>query len=36
VVLEPYREGALTDQALVSVAELLRRYHEAAGSFDVV
>jgi hypothetical protein len=33
--VEPYPEWALTDAALVSVAELLRRYHEAAASFDV-
>jgi hypothetical protein len=32
-VLEPYPDWALTDEALVSVAELLRRYHDAAGSF---
>ena len=30
----PYPGWALTDEALVSVAELLRRYHEAAASFD--
>src|SRR4051794_37070674 len=34
-VIEPYPEWALTDEALVSVAELLRRYHEAAATFDV-
>jgi Phosphotransferase enzyme family len=33
-VLEPYPDWALSDEALVSVAELLRRYHEAAASFD--
>jgi hypothetical protein len=33
-VLEPYPDWALTDEALVSVAELLRRYHAAAASFD--
>jgi phosphotransferase family enzyme len=32
--IEPYPHWALTDQALVSVAELLRRYHDAAASFD--
>jgi hypothetical protein len=32
--IEPYPEWALTDEALVSVAELLRRYHDAAASFD--
>src|ERR671934_617664 len=32
--IEPYPEWALTDEALVSVAELLRRYHDAAQSFD--
>jgi hypothetical protein len=31
---EPYEGWALTDEALVSVAELLRRYHEAVASFD--
>src|SRR5487761_228515 len=30
----PLRDDMLTDQALVSVAELLRRYHQAAASFD--
>ena len=30
----PYPEWALTDDALVSVARLLRRYHDAATSFD--
>ena len=33
-VIPPYPEWALTDEALVSVAELMRRYHEAAASFD--
>src|SRR5919108_6224129 len=33
-VVEPYEDWALTDEALVSVAELLRRYHDAAASFD--
>jgi hypothetical protein len=33
-VLAPYPEWALTDEALVSVAELLRAYHRAAASFD--
>src|ERR687888_1013747 len=33
-VVEPYPAWALTDEALVSVAELLRRYHDAAASFD--
>jgi hypothetical protein len=32
--VEPLPEWALTDEALVSVAELLRRFHEAAASFD--
>ena len=32
--IEPYPDWALTDDALVSVAELLRRYHEAVASFD--
>src|SRR3954451_1516477 len=32
--IEPYQHWALTDDALVSVAELLRRYHDAAASFD--
>jgi hypothetical protein len=30
----PFSEDMLTDDALVSVAELLRRYHRAAASFD--
>jgi Ser/Thr protein kinase RdoA (MazF antagonist) len=33
-VIEPYPDWALTDEALVSVADLLRRYHEAVTSFD--
>src|SRR5919109_1045216 len=33
-VVEPYQDWALTDEALVSVAELLRRYHDAVSSFD--
>lgn len=32
--IAPHEPWALTDEALVSVAELLRRYHEAARSFD--
>jgi hypothetical protein len=32
--IEPYEDWALTDEALVSVADLLRRYHAAAASFD--
>jgi hypothetical protein len=32
--IEPYPDWALTDEALVSVAVLLRRYHDAAASFD--
>lgn len=31
---EPYPPWALTDEVLVSVAQLLRRYHEAVASFD--
>jgi Phosphotransferase enzyme family len=30
----PMRAGMLTDAALVSVGELLRRYHQAVSSFD--
>jgi hypothetical protein len=30
----PLTEAVLTDEALVSVADLLRRYHRAAASFD--
>jgi hypothetical protein len=33
-VYPPYPEWALTDDALVSVALLLRRFHEAAAGFD--
>jgi hypothetical protein len=33
-VLPPYPEWALTDEALVSVAHLLRDYHRAAAGFD--
>jgi Phosphotransferase enzyme family len=33
-ITPPYPAWALTDAALVSVAVLLRRYHEAAASFD--
>jgi hypothetical protein len=33
-VFPPYPDWALTDDALVSVAELMRRYHVAASSFD--
>lgn len=32
--IEPYEAWALTDAALVSVAELLRRFHDAVASFD--
>jgi hypothetical protein len=32
--LPPYPEWAFTDETLVSVAQLLRRYHDAAESFD--
>jgi hypothetical protein len=32
--LAPYPGWALTDEALVSVAQLLRRYHDAVASFD--
>jgi hypothetical protein len=32
--IEPYPRWALTDDALVSVAQLLRRYHDAVASFD--
>jgi hypothetical protein len=34
VPIEPTPAWALTDPALVSVAELLRRFHDAASSFD--
>ena len=30
----PFADDVLTDEALVSVADLLRRYHQAASSFD--
>jgi Phosphotransferase enzyme family len=33
-VIPPYPDWALTDEALVSVAALLRRYHDAVASFD--
>jgi hypothetical protein len=33
-VIAPYPDWALTDEALVSVAHLLRRYHDAVASFD--
>jgi hypothetical protein len=33
-VLEPYPAWALTDEALVGVAVLLRRFHDAVASFD--
>lgn len=33
-VTPPYPEWALTDDALVSVAGLLRRYHDAVASYD--
>jgi Phosphotransferase enzyme family len=32
--IAPYPDWALTDDALVSVAHLLRRYHDAVASFD--
>jgi Phosphotransferase enzyme family len=32
--IEPYPHWSLTDEALISVAELLRSYHEAVASFD--
>lgn len=32
--IEPYPHWSLTDEALVSVAQLLRSYHEAVASFD--
>jgi hypothetical protein len=34
VVLPPYPAWALSDEALVSVARLLREYHDAAAAFD--
>jgi hypothetical protein len=33
-VVAPYPDWALTDEALVSVAELLRAYHDAVSTFD--
>jgi len=33
-IVEPYPAWALTDKALISVAELLRAYHDAASTFD--
>lgn len=33
-VIPPYPAWALTDAALISVADLLRAYHEAVASFD--
>jgi len=33
-VVQPYPSWALTDAAIVSVAGLLRRYHEAVSTFD--
>ena len=33
-VVEPYPDWALTDEALVTVAVLLRAYHDAASTFD--
>ena len=32
--IEPHGDWVFTDEALVSVAELLRRFHEATASFD--
>ncbi len=32
--IEPHADWALTDAALVGVAELLRRYHDAVATFD--
>src|SRR5918992_5801629 len=32
--IEPSEDWAFTDETLVSVAELLRRFHDAAASFD--
>jgi Phosphotransferase enzyme family len=32
--IEPHQNWALTDEALISVALMLRRYHDAAASFD--
>jgi hypothetical protein len=33
-VIPPYPDWALREEALVSVAELMRRYHDAVASFD--
>ena len=33
-IVPPYPSWALTDEAIVSVAGLLRRYHQAASTFD--
>jgi hypothetical protein len=33
-IIQPHPEWALTDKALVSVAELLRAYHRAVSTFD--
>jgi hypothetical protein len=33
-IIEPYPDWALTDEALVSVAQVLRAYHDAASTFD--
>jgi hypothetical protein len=33
-VIAPYPDWSLTDEALVSVARLLRRYHDAVAGFD--
>jgi len=33
-MVPPFPEDVLTDEALVSVADLLRRYHRAASGFD--
>jgi Phosphotransferase enzyme family len=35
-IVEPYPDWALSDQALVSVAELLRGYHDAVSTFDAL
>jgi hypothetical protein len=32
--IAPYPDWAMTDEALISVAQLLRRYHDAVASFD--
>ena len=34
--IAPYEDWALTDEALVSVAHRLRRYHDAVGSFEAM